>query len=471
MAGTLTLRACAAETDEPIEGVSIEYRRSRLDGKNENGTVTTGKGGIATIEYPPSVKTGFFEITARMPNACPSTSSGTTSGAPWNYRRRRSCVSSRGRRSAGSSTTRPVNRSKAPRFASWRGRPSTKGRQICSRSRSSKTDSRGRWRLDVAPRNLGGLALSIDHPRYRRTGGIVSRSLDSSIVLTKGPTVTGRVVDAAGRPVNGARAILGHDTFVPNAPTGTTNDRGEFILENCDRGPSIVTVQAEGFAPRISDVRVDERTAPVEIQLTEPGSLLRGKVVDIEGRPIAGAFFGADSWRGHRSIRFQVNTDKDGRFEWKSAPSDVVIYGTGKFGFMSSRNIPLTAAADEHVITLRPELVITGRVSDAGTGEPLPMFRLIRGHCHGHPVNTYWAENEMVEITGGRFTTRFSEPCDAYFVRVESPGYRPAESCFPVDRGESDVRLCPGALRSNSPGSSCSPTATPPRGRGRARHA
>jgi hypothetical protein len=52
---------------------------------------------------------------------------------------------------------------------------------------------------------------------------------------------------------------------------------------------------------------------------------LRGKVVDIEGKPVVGAFFGADTWRGHRSIDFRVDTDKDGRFEWKNAPKDVVI--------------------------------------------------------------------------------------------------------------------------------------------------
>ena len=113
---------------------------------------------------------------------------------------------------------------------------------------------------------------------------------------------------------------------VTNPPTGTTNERGEFTLENCDRGPTIVTVQAEGFAPRIRDVRVEERTAPVSIRLTEPGSMLRGKVVDIEGKPVAGAFVGADTWRGHRSIEFRVDTDKDGRFEWRNAPKDVVLY-------------------------------------------------------------------------------------------------------------------------------------------------
>ena len=58
-----------AETNEPIEGVSIAYRRSRPDGKNQKGTVTTGKDGMATIDYPASFKTGYFEITATQAKA------------------------------------------------------------------------------------------------------------------------------------------------------------------------------------------------------------------------------------------------------------------------------------------------------------------------------------------------------------------------------------------------------------------
>ena len=69
--GRLTLRAVAADTGQPIEGVSITYRRNRPDGTNEKGTVTTGKDGVATIDYPPDFKPGYFEITAKKPKLVP----------------------------------------------------------------------------------------------------------------------------------------------------------------------------------------------------------------------------------------------------------------------------------------------------------------------------------------------------------------------------------------------------------------
>jgi len=287
--------------------LSIEYR-GRFDGKDQKGTVTTGKDGMATIEYPASAHADYFEFTARKPRIVPIRYS-------WN------------------DNLRPVD---LPAVLELRFEPGTTiggivndadGHPIAGAEvdvygpeaqhdpngsisfEELKTDARGRWRLDVAPRELAGVRVTISHPRYEMNGAPASRNLESVIVLAKGPSVTGRVIDAAGRPVEGARASFGYDRFAPTLPTVTTNERGEFTLENCARGPSIVTVQAAGFAPQIGDVRVEVHTRPVEIRLTEPGSVLRGKVVDIAGKPVAGAFFAADTWRGHRSLHFRANSD------------------------------------------------------------------------------------------------------------------------------------------------------------------
>jgi hypothetical protein len=219
------------------------------------------------------------------------------------------------------------------------------------------------------------------------------------MVLTKGPTVTGRVVDGADRPIKGARIVLGRDTFGPNSPTGTTNERGEFTLVNCDHGPSILTVQADGLAPRIQEVRIEERTAPVEFRLTEPGSVLRVRVVDVRGQPVAGATFGPDTWRGHRSIHFRGETGPDGRLEWKSAPKDVVLYGIWKSGYMTGLAVPLTATGREQVVTLYPELIISGRVTHTETGRPLPNCRLFQGWRVEGRQETNWALNMAVDIS------------------------------------------------------------------------
>ena len=41
----------------------------------------------------------------------------------------------------------------------------------------------------------------------------------------------------------------------------TTNELGAYTLRNCEAGPTIVTVQAEGFGPEFQEVRsrIEER--------------------------------------------------------------------------------------------------------------------------------------------------------------------------------------------------------------------
>ncbi len=68
--GKMTLRAVAAATNQPVEGVSIEYH-SRFDGKYQEGKVATGKDGLATIDYPPNSRIESFWIIARKARLVP----------------------------------------------------------------------------------------------------------------------------------------------------------------------------------------------------------------------------------------------------------------------------------------------------------------------------------------------------------------------------------------------------------------
>ena len=289
--------------------------------------------------------------------------------------------------------------------------------------------TRGDGGSTSAPRSSAGVSAAVTHPGYRRRDAVVTHDLESVTVLKKGLTVTGRVVNAEGRPVKGARAVLGHDVWGTNAPTGTTNERGEFTLENCDRRPD--DRHSPGGRLRAADPgrESSERTPPVDDPDDRAGATVRGKVVNIQGKPVAGAFVAADTWRGHRSIRFRVNTDQDGRFEWRSAPKDVVLYDIGQDGYMASRDVPLTASDREQTVILYPKLVITGRVTDAETGRPVPRFRVVQGRpiVGGNQIN--WSENEGVDVDGRPIRRRSSTSrAAALYVRVEAPGYKPAES-------------------------------------------
>jgi beta-lactamase regulating signal transducer with metallopeptidase domain/peroxiredoxin len=444
----LTLRAVSAETNEPIEGVSIEYTARIGDGKFLEATIMTGDDGTTAIEWPAGATIHKLWITARAPKLVPIHILWDDERHPIKLPVEKELRFEPGTTIGGivkDEAGQPIAGATVEVHA-----PPTEyeGRNYVFRLGSLTTDALGRWRLDVAPKNLADVGTWVEHPRYKRNGGPASRALDHVTILKKGLTVTGRVIDATGRPVRGAKVIIGSDTWGTNSPTGTSNEQGTFTLENCDPGSSIITVQAEGFAPRLQDNRIDERTAPVEFRLTEPGSVLRLRFVDVQGKPVAGVTFGPDTWRGHRSIHFRGETGPDGRVEWRSAPKDVMLCYAGKADYMWIRHLPLTASDREQTIILHPKLVIAGRVTDAKTGRAVSRFRLVKGCQFQWQNQIHWFENEGVDITNGQYTVQFDEPRKGLLVRIEAPGYKPVESrSYRPDEGSQtfDVVLEPAA--------------------------
>ena len=265
---------------------------------------------------------------------------------------------------------------------------------------------------------------------YQTASGPATPNLNSVFILKQGYTVRGRVVDASGRRVRGAMAVIGRSYSDGKMPAATTNSSGEFAIEKCAEGPNIVTVQAEGFAPELRVVRVGEPLEPLEPLAfrLQPGSELRLRVVDTQGKPVGGAFVFAQTWRRYHSIELRTETDSEGRLTWRSAPPDAVLYDIGKTGFMPCRALPLIASEQEQVVTLRPKLVITGRATDAETGKPLPKCLIIEGVGFVGSDQISWSRASATEVSGGEYTASFNEPNYAMYVRVEALGYEPALS-------------------------------------------
>ncbi len=243
----------------------------------------------------------------------------------------------------------------------------------------------------------------------------------------KGFRVKARVVDSEGRPVQGAKAVLGTSYWQAKMPSTVTDSHGELFFEHCAEGPTVVTVQAGAFAPELQEVRVGERLEPLAFRL-QPASVLRLRVVDVHGKPVAGAFVYGQTWREYQTIDLRKETNSDGRFAWSSAPRDAVLYDIGKTGFMSRSAIRLIASEREQVITLHPKLVITCRVTDAETGQPLPKCVIVKGVGFKGVDRISWNRRTAADVYGGAFTVSFDEPNDTMYVRVEALGFKPAVS-------------------------------------------
>jgi beta-lactamase regulating signal transducer with metallopeptidase domain/thiol-disulfide isomerase/thioredoxin len=289
------------------------------------------------------------------------------------------------------------------------------------------TDESGRWEFDGAPPDAGSIGITVQHPNYLLVRTRATLGADNAAVLKQGLSIVGNVLDRNLQPVVAAKAALGVDRFGSDDPDAKTDAQGRFVLKNCKPGKTLVTVTAAGFTPQIKELVVGQQNKELLFTL-DPGHTMKARVVDVEGNPVEGAFFAADTWRGNRSLEFRVDTPADGRITWDGAPPDTVLYDIGKAGYMSSRHVAIKPEGEEHVVTLHPVLEISGRVTDARTGEAIKDFTVTHGYQFATSTKTYWDRDQGIAARDGKYSYKFDEPMKGYFLKVAAPGYLPATS-------------------------------------------
>jgi len=317
--------------------------------------------------------------------------------------------------------------------------------RVSLRDHEEKTNADGFWRCEHMPARLEEVWVRLAHPDYvddEVYGTTVKltvdelRSMSSVVVMKKGVTISGSVVDQQWRPVEGARVAQGSSRWGTNYASTTTDAAGRFEFAQARAGKMVLTVQAEGFSPDLKEVSVDKDSPPVEFRL-EPGRTIRGQILDSQDRPIEGAFVAADTWRGHRSVNWRVDTDSQGLFEWDEAPADEVLFDMGKEGYMSVRKFGMSPSVDEYVIVMYRPLRVSGSVVDADSNEPIGEFRLLSGFVWEEGRSPYWDERSVKRFRGGEYEVEFNEPREGYAIRIEADGYLPGVSeVFTDDQGE-----------------------------------
>jgi len=149
-----------------------------------------------------------------------------------------------------------------------------------------------------------------------------------------------------------------------------------------------IRVSASGLRSAEQIVLVGPDTEPVRFVL-DAGGRIRGRVLDPDGAPVAGAKVGTEGVRpvpralagNPRSERTVVAlqegealSDADGRFEYAATSSPVRIHAVYE-GYAPSALVDVSAASDETVegvvLSLRPTCRVEGRVLDA-EGRPVP---------------------------------------------------------------------------------------------------
>jgi beta-lactamase regulating signal transducer with metallopeptidase domain/uncharacterized GH25 family protein/thiol-disulfide isomerase/thioredoxin/Leucine-rich repeat (LRR) protein len=307
------------------------------------------------------------------------------------------------------------------------------------------TDNKGEWSLGHVPLKIDSVSVGLEHPDYISKPGPAELTAKeqqqiedrtSVMVMKKGVIVTGTVTDPEAKPVAGATIYLGEWYSPPRIKT-TTDQQGRYRFANLAPSGTVLTVVKPGLAPALRNINAQPSMKPVDFQL-EKGNSLRVRVVDKDGKPLAGIFVTPDTWRGRRvlcDLPIRGQTDAQGRWAWTWAPKDAVKtdFGlTGYVNYMSISGRPLAAQEAEHVITMYPALTISGRVVDAATKQPIPHFRVICGNGQNGEKVPYWDRSEAIEGKDGQYKTMFTHAVMSdykdYFVRIEADGYQPAVS-------------------------------------------
>ncbi len=317
--------------------------------------------------------------------------------------------------------------------------------------RQVKTDAQGRWIYEHFPAE-GDASITVEHPSYVSTQHTSwSASMEvllnrtSLVLMCPGLTLTGRVVDMQGLPVQGVEVLQGWDYWIENDQT-TTDSEGRFSFDRRIPGPTILTVVMPGYAEDMQEIQITEGMPDVEFVL-QSANLLMLQVNDPQGRAVQGCSVTATAWRWVEyaydrsgSIRGKALTDKAGRATIYDLPSDEVLYDIQAPGFASLDDYALTASDRVQAVTLTPQGRLKGRVLDAETGEVIPRFIMTEGIQWKPDDKVVWQQLDARHVTHGQYEMAFRYQNRGMALCFEAEGYLPTETDVYVNDGTEIVQ-------------------------------
>lgn len=313
---------------------------------------------------------------------------------------------------------------------------------------TSTTDEGGRWECHRIPAELAGFDVDIEvrHPDFASTPAVDYKTFaldelrhhSAALVMHTGLAIEGTITDPEGRPVAGAM-VGQYIKRYTNTARATTDENGHYRLPPCDPGEYVLAVVADGFAPNSRGVTLTDDQRSFDLQL-QRGESIRLRIVDQDGKPVAGAFIGTGL---DREILFLDNTRRalpgndrnlttnaEGRWSRLWIPEDYLEFHIRKSGYGTIRKSFKPDKQEQIVILEAGNWSVSGRVVDRETKAPVTKFNVVVGDTYGGAEDIRsWHESLFVEHDDGRYRASWDTSGDSRrVIRIEAEGYLPSQA-------------------------------------------
>lgn len=264
------------------------------------------------------------------------------------------------------------------------------------------SDGNGAWRAPEVPAGRWGVAVQAEGYLAAQVPIVVEDEarVGVEVVLAPGGTlVCGEVRDVAGREIGGARVAFelpwGDEVWIAIADA---DGRYQISLED---GEWRASVEHDEHASAQRVVALGGIPLEVDFSLS-PGAVIRGRVVDADGRPVPDARVRAS----RREASVEVAADEQGAFELRRVPGGVASISASGPGFASAEpvEIEVEAGAQLEAVTVQVERAfsISGRVVAAGASAGIAGVAVGAASRASELGTTTTAEDGSFRLVGAR---------------------------------------------------------------------
>lgn len=254
-------------------------------------------------------------------------------------------------------------------------------------------------------------------------------TLLGDIKLTLGAAISGRVVDAAGAAIAGAKIIVesgnffGIDVRKEDGNVVRTGADGTYAARRVSSGTKTVYCYAKGYAVAVRHLEsLDEGadTNSIDFTLT-PAKSISGVVTDEDGRGVEGADVFASPVDYKDASRGMAKTDGEGRFVLDDLSEGQFHVFASAEGYTRPEKRTVPAGTEGIEFKLLVNGGIAGRVIDLATSAPVTSFSVRYARTKDGKAMGF-GKRQKFETPDGAFEIRDLDP-GRYQVQVSADGY------------------------------------------------